>query len=436
MCQVRLPLVALACLVATLAVSPTSASGTVQAANRIPGNGAIATTFGLLAAGTREPVRPPWTPQQGVNPVFSPSGSAVAWTTSETAPSAPPGQPAAETRLTRVWVLDLEKNAPARDVASLPGFSSRLTWSPDGRQVALRTGSESGRVSLLTVDGSVPPRTLIEDPRGVIVDVAWSPSGQHLALTRRIDRSDLFLFNLSTGSLRQLTHTCAWPERIDEPGSTDCRNQYQGPRWAWSPDGRALYGTRSNRRGFDLIRVSAATGKVRVLRHDDTLAFTSVVASPDGRRLAFGQRADPSGLATTTATMPVDGGRITVLQNRWQDVISWQACPGGRCVPIGAPRLVATLDVTVEAGPRNVRVQGLVSPGSEANRGELVSTLHVLRHGRWQKHDSQIGPMEGNGGAFTRRLDRPSSGRDCRVTTRFLGSSWVGPAHQVTDLAC
>jgi Tol biopolymer transport system component len=166
---------------------------------------------------------------------------------------------------------------------ALPSFRTSLTWSPDGKKVAL-VGQSQTRDILYVMDvdkGHIVRRVKLDFD--AVSYPAWNPKGDELALVGMKDgRSDLYLL-APDGSLRRLTDD-AWDER--QP--------------SWTPDGKSL--VFSSDRGhpvvltperhpggygdYGIFQMDVATGVIR--RVVDTSGDDSdPVWSPDGRRLAF-----------------------------------------------------------------------------------------------------------------------------------------------------
>lgn len=167
---------------------------------------------------------------------------------------------------------------------SIPLLRSSITWSPDGRHLAL-TAKSRGRDVLYVIDadrGRV--RRRIELPCDALAFPAWSPVSDSLVVVGVQDgRSDLWLVRMSGGEAVRLTDD-TWDER--EP--------------VWTPDGSAvtfssdrlapvvLHPAR-HEKGFGrygLYQLEVATGRIRLLL--DTSGEDRAPAwGPDGRRLAF-----------------------------------------------------------------------------------------------------------------------------------------------------
>jgi hypothetical protein len=208
-------------------------------------------------------------------------------------------------------------------------------WAPSGRVLAL-TGLERGVGSataglLLARPGAAgpPPRMLAPD----VFDVAWSPDGERLVVTRYRSRTPrLFLMSRSGELGRRLTfrngYRPDWSSRnriafvrsrdqnipspqnvfsIRPDGAGLRRLTHDGcsTEPSWSPDGRRLLFTRFCRGEFGTYVMNAdGTEKRLVVPRGD-----AAVWSPDGQRIAFGRR-------DRLYTADADGGDVRLLWSR------------------------------------------------------------------------------------------------------------------------
>jgi Tol biopolymer transport system component len=167
---------------------------------------------------------------------------------------------------------------------AIPSFRSSITWSPDGRRLALT--AKGGGHDLLYVVSVESGRVLrrFELPCDALAYPAWSPVSDTLVVVGVTGgRSDLWLVNAGTGEVRRLTDD-AWDEK--EP--------------CWTPDGRLVTFSSDRlapvvlepertpdgfgRHGlFDLeLETGAVTRRLSTAGDDRWPAW-----SPDGRKLAF-----------------------------------------------------------------------------------------------------------------------------------------------------
>lgn len=237
------------------------------------------------------------------------------------------------------WDLYLKQSAtdtPLR-LTTHPGFDLRPVFSPDGRQLAFTRYTEAVCLVIVRPVLSGPERVVEQCGPGRTSDarafftpkIAWSPDGQHLAVTRRPRRDlrpALYLVDIATEEAEQVTF----------PGP---RAYDQDP--AFSPDGRFLAFTRSTGNAFEVFVVSLADGTEQQLTHDyRTLMGLDWTA--DGAHIVFSSaRGGPFGLWKVPRTggsptwIPAPGwnlkapalaaqGRQLVYENWLYDDNIWQ----------------------------------------------------------------------------------------------------------------
>jgi Tol biopolymer transport system component/DNA-binding SARP family transcriptional activator len=245
-----------------------------------------------------------------IQPALSPSGDRVAYVT---------GQLSA----TRVEVRRVSGGRPVRLTSELRGTHRSPTWSPDGERVAFITHEVSGASTLYAVPATGgAPRVLLRaepSPAG-LWGLSWSPDGRRIALKR--DRS-LYTLDTDTGELTHLTdawapHSLAWSPRGDRIAFVSENSGYP-------------YG--SNIAPSSVWVVPAIGGEARRITSGGDLN-QSPVWWPDGRRLLFisdrdgtpdiySQRLDDSsepagspvrltsGLQPLSFSLSADGSRLT-----------------------------------------------------------------------------------------------------------------------------
>jgi len=204
---------------------------------------------------------------------------------------------------TRIRVWDVREGSPGRLVASsgprLISVRSGVTsfsWSPDGRQLALATApaarlseSRDSELSILDV-GSGGRRSITGGPAGGYDGVAWSPTGQFIAVvvTERSTPTaprprNAWLVETRNGTWRRLTHFTYGG--IAPVGGL-----------AWRPDGRMLaFVTRRHplappcphvsSEGHSIVTLAVNGGElheVASIRSASALAW-----SPDGQHIVF-----------------------------------------------------------------------------------------------------------------------------------------------------
>lgn len=161
-------------------------------------------------------------------------------------------------------------------------ISSAGSWSPDGRQFAFITFVEGdNEISILDwTKGNIVKRFKV-DGVSAITNLAWSPDADVLAFSGMDGGiSDLYLLNMSTGSVRQLTN-----------------DRFADLQPAWHPDGRHLaFTTDRGEAGTNFRTLEYGEPRLAVI---DTETLETVVHrpfeglhhnpqfSPDGNQLYF-----------------------------------------------------------------------------------------------------------------------------------------------------
>ncbi|MEM8487146.1 MAG: peptidase S9, partial [Bacteroidota bacterium] len=162
-------------------------------------------------------------------------------------------------------------------------ISSAGSWSPDGKKFAFVVFSEGdNEIQILDIDsGKVERRVTVADV-GAIHHVAWSPDNQFLAFSGiQGGISDLFMLNLETNSVRQLTD-----------------DRYADLQPTWSPDGATLAfvtdrgpdGTDFNTLSYGKMRlalIDLESEDIEVVRPFEDAVHHNPQFSPDGRDLFF-----------------------------------------------------------------------------------------------------------------------------------------------------
>ena len=162
----------------------------------------------------------------------------------------------------------------------------RPAWSPNGRELAYVCDTE---LCLSAPDGSdahVVERDQAVAPHGV----SWSPNGRELVFASRPPDGALWLLDIQSGALKQLTA----PRNDSQP--------------AWSPVGRQIV----FRRGFAIDTVDPLVGEASV--QEILPGYLHPAWSSDGRRVVFDNDdrlfvAGPDDRSITALTRPLVGSR-------------------------------------------------------------------------------------------------------------------------------
>ncbi len=189
------------------------------------------------------------------------------------------------------------------DFEELKILTPGITWSPDGKKIALATkAGEQDAIMFIDVEtGATEKLSFALDG---IFSVDWSPDGEKLAFIGNQDyRSDVYVYHLKTGELINLTN-----------------DVFSDADPSWSPDGKKIYfssdrqnytlifpDTLSNARPYrtgqssrdvfkmrlhdysqyDLYELTLANASVRRLTATDGVDESSPVIGPDGKRMLF-----------------------------------------------------------------------------------------------------------------------------------------------------
>ncbi|MCB0719039.1 MAG: PD40 domain-containing protein [Bacteroidetes bacterium] len=155
---------------------------------------------------------------------------------------------------------------------SLPILSPGISWSPDGRYVAVAV--KTGRNDAITVVEVSTAQSKAYRVTGVdqILSIDWNPRGDQIAMAATSGaRSDLYILSLASGESRNLTND--W---------------FSDHEPAFSPDGRSL------------------------VFHSDRGAATN---SADARSKPEAQAGPVAGMPFDLYTIEIDSGKLTRLTN-------------------------------------------------------------------------------------------------------------------------
>jgi Tol biopolymer transport system component len=175
-----------------------------------------------------------------------------------------------------IWAWDF---ARGREIRITRGLRARdADVSPDGRTLALVT-AESGltRLALLDLDGQLPARTparlrpLSELSTDQFAEPRWSADGLRIAVSAWVPGGEK--------EIRVLDRNGRLLARVGHGGALD-----GAP--AWSPDGRRLYFSSDTTGIYNIFAWDTVTRGIVQVTNVIGGAF-SPASSPDGRRLAF-----------------------------------------------------------------------------------------------------------------------------------------------------
>jgi len=171
------------------------------------------------------------------------------------------------------------------DFEELKLLTPRLTWSPDGKRIALaaKAGEQDAIMIVDVDDGDVEKLTFELD---AISSVDWSAQGDKVAFVgNKLERSDIYVYDFNTKRLTDLTNDI-----------------FSDADPAWSPDGKYVYFSSDRQASLagekveisrfdysqrDLYRVNVETKAIERLTDLPESDESSVVCSPDGKSILF-----------------------------------------------------------------------------------------------------------------------------------------------------
>ncbi len=187
-------------------------------------------------------------------------------------------------------VKELVEGQQTNDFEELHLLTPGLTWSPDGRKIALAVkAGASDAVFLIDAESGARERLPIE--MDGIFSVEWSPDGNRIAFVGNNARqSDIFVYDIGAKQLTNLTD-----------------DMFTDAQPAWAPDGRTIYfssdrdgnmdpsrypeeGARMAHRNFSQMDIYAVDVETRALAQitRTPLADESYpVISEDGKKMLF-----------------------------------------------------------------------------------------------------------------------------------------------------
>jgi Tol biopolymer transport system component len=185
-------------------------------------------------------------------------------------------------------VLDkLVSGQTTNNFEELKILTPAITWSPDGKRVAMATKAGE-HDAIVIIDTESGDENKIEFDLDGVFSVDWSHQGDMLAFVgNRGRQSDIYTYNLTTKELKNLTN-----------------DLYSDSDPTWSPDGKLIYFSSdrggdidAHRASVDMIKhdytqediysIDPATGTMERITAWPNSDESSTVVSPDGKKLLF-----------------------------------------------------------------------------------------------------------------------------------------------------
>lgn len=204
---------------------------------------------------------------------------------------------------------------PKVSLIDYPGDDTDPAWSPDGTRFAFISQYDQGRpqetsegngIFVASANGAVAPQKIADLPAGNYLagNLTWSPDGRYLALSggNLMDSSGHggdIIVAAADGSMSKIVKANTL---IREPIN-------------WSPDSTALLYSGNPGQSFDIFLLSIATGVSKNLTNDPAQDY-SPVWSPDGNRIVFTSSRDGN---TELYRMDASGGNLTRLTHTTGD---------------------------------------------------------------------------------------------------------------------
>lgn len=204
-----------------------------------------------------------------------------------------------------------------------------LTWSPDGKKVAIAVKSGAHDAIFLIDTQTDDMEKLKLDELAGVFSVSWSPDGDRLAFVgEKGPQSDIYVYDLGNKSLANLT-----------------RDLFSDSDPSWSPDGKKIYfasdrgahldgglipkGFRMWNYNFNqthLYSVSVASGMIERISRSDSSEDSYPVAAPDGKHIFY--ISDRSGVANLYY-MDLETGESKPLSNSMSGIYQFSISKDG-----------------------------------------------------------------------------------------------------------
>lgn len=197
-------------------------------------------------------VNPPGWPALG-EPAWSPDGSKLAVTSRVSGESAPKAE---------IYILDATTGELDLLLETDYGLRWVQSWSPDGEEIAFSAIIDIEGIWVVNADGQGEPRFLSDG-----YAAAWSPTGEQIAV---YDRRSIWILDLNTGDKRLV-----FSQSVERA---------TGWGLSWSSDGTRLAFAFGAGRA-DIYILDLVTGNLHQLTHGGDNDYPTW--SPDGRLIAY-----------------------------------------------------------------------------------------------------------------------------------------------------
>lgn len=328
-------------------------------------------------------------------------------------------------------VLVRRHGSAATEVASFAQGVGELSWSPDGKALAVQTHlMTSGTVAesalhRVPLDGSGPQVLASDDSGRAIEGADWSPDGSRIAYVRM--GSDIFTVPAAGGTPTNVTSRCTYPA-----GSwvADCAAAKEDLTYAgldWAPDASrwSVSTTVSSPNGSELSYVGVLTpGSTiptevyRLTVVDESPSSGSSVWAPDGTKLAVADQTS-AGASVVRVIRLSDKAEVQTYPTRvLQD---WQPCPSGTCAPWTRTTTTKTryaLSLNIAKAAR-IKAYGAVSPRAT---GTVRVRLQVSRNGAWVNLRTKDVRLTATS-RYRAYFSRPAR-RWCKVVATSRSANW------------
>jgi Tol biopolymer transport system component len=306
---------------------------------------ALATAQIALAAGPILQVTANGT--SSVRPTWSPSGTHIAFQTSES---------------NAYHVYTMAADGSDRQLVTASGFDDRHpSWSPDGKQLAVDTGTELKR-EIALIDLASGKRTTVTNLGGFASFPAWSPDGTRLSFYNyQNGRMDLWTVNTDGTRALQMTQVLAAENR------SQCTFACHAA--TWSPDGTRLAYADGDQTRVYTMRSDDGTDQQKVSVDDPTGRSHFPEFLADGRLAYVTEHINPGQSWTDIwAIAPGSGQPPELLVQDIQVQGPFEISPDGQKLLFASPRngnfdiYVATLDAAGKNALKALSGQTELSP--------------------------------------------------------------------------